>query len=247
MAAQTSTSASNLLSPTHRHHTAEQQQVGLTPAVEDYLKAIYTLQQCGERVSTNALCMQLGGLKPGSVSGMLRRLEELRLIQHALYQGALLTPAGERAALNLIRNHRLLETFLVEALGYSWDEVHAEAEALEHHISPRLAARIAAYLGHPTLDPHGDPIPQPDGSLPSCSDQRLSDAPLARPLVLVRVLDQAAARLRYLALLGLTPGTSLTVEARAPFDGPLQLCVAGAQRLLDHRLAQQIVVAVNEG
>ena len=123
--------------------------------MEDYLKAIYTLQHQGDRVSTTALCIQLGGLKPGSVSGMLRQLEERGLVIHQLYHGARLTPAGERAALELVRNHRLLETFLVDVLGYGWDEVHAEAEALEHHISPKLAARIAVYLGEPTLDPHG--------------------------------------------------------------------------------------------
>ncbi|GAB4428974.1 MAG: metal-dependent transcriptional regulator [Chloroflexi bacterium OHK40] len=206
------------------------------------MKAIYTLQQRGESASTNALCAQLGGIKPGSVSGMLRQLEERGLIVHQLYRGARLTPAGERVALGMVRNHRLLETFLVEALGYSWDEVHAEAEALEHHISPKLAARIAAWLGEPTTDPHGDPIPRPDGTLPGCSDQRLSDAPVDRPLVIVRVLDQDAARLRYLAELGLTPGATCRVAARAPFDGPLQLCVAGKNHPLDHQLAHQIVV-----
>jgi DtxR family Mn-dependent transcriptional regulator len=206
------------------------------------VKAIYTLQQRGESASTNALCVQLGGIKPGSVSGMLRQLEERGLIVHQLYRGARLTPAGERVALGMVRNHRLLETFLVEALGYSWDEVHAEAEALEHHISPKLAARIAAWLGEPTVDPHGDPIPREDGTLPSCSDKRLSDAAVDRPLVIVRVLDQDAARLRYLAELGLMPGATCRVTARAPFDGPTQLCIAGATHPLDHRLAQQIVV-----
>ena len=215
---------------------------GYTPAVEDYLKAIYTLQQRGDSVSTNALCVQLGGIKPGSVSGMLRQLEERGLIVHQLYRGARLTPVGERVALVTVRNHRLLETFLVEALGYSWDEVHTEAEALEHHISSKLAARIAAWLGEPTADPHGDPIPQADGSLPCCGDQRLCDAPIGRSLVVVRVLDQDANRLRYLSELGLTPGAVCTVDARAPFDGPLQLRVAGVTHPLDARLAQYIVI-----
>jgi DtxR family Mn-dependent transcriptional regulator len=214
----------------------------LTPAVEDYLKAIYTLQQRGDRVSTTALCAQLGGLKPGSVSGMLRQLEERGLVIHQLYHGARLTPAGERAALELVRNHRLLETFLVEVLGYGWDEVHAEAEALEHHISPKLAARIAAYLGEPTLDPHGDPIPRCDGSLPDVSDQRLNDLAPNKPAEILRVLAQSDGQLRYLAALGLVPGAAVQLTARAPFDGPLQLVVSGTTQILDAQLAQQIIV-----
>jgi DtxR family Mn-dependent transcriptional regulator len=214
----------------------------LTPAVEDYLKAIYTLQQRGERVSTSALCAQLGGLRPGSVSGMLRQLEQRGLIIHQLYREVRLTPAGERAALELVRNHRLLETFLVEALGYSWDEVHAEAEALEHHISPRLAARIAARLGEPTADPHGDPIPRCDGSLPEVSEQRLSDLAPGESAEVTRVLAQGDDQLRYLAALGLVPGVTVQVTARAPFDGPFQLAVGSATQVVDSQLARQIFV-----
>jgi DtxR family Mn-dependent transcriptional regulator len=214
----------------------------LTPAVEDYLKAIYTLQQQGDRVSTTALCAQLGGLKPGSVSGMLRQLEERGLVIHQLYHGARLTPAGERAALELVRNHRLLETFLVEVLGYRWDEVHAEAEALEHHISPTFAARIAAYLGEPLRDPHGDPIPRCDGSLPDVSDRRLSDLESGESAEIIRILAQGDDQLRYLAALGVVPGAAVQVAARAPFDGPLQLVVGGTTQILDFQLAQHIVV-----
>lgn len=214
----------------------------LTPAVEDYLKAIYTLQQQGDRVSTTALCAQLGGLKPGSVSGMLRQLEERGLVIHQLYHGARLTATGERAALELVRNHRLLETFLVEVLGYGWDEVHAEAEALEHHISPKLAARIAAALGEPTLDPHGDPIPRCDGSLPTMNDQRLSELTTGEPAKILRVLAQGDGQLRYLAALGLVPGAAVQLTARVPFDGPLQLVVGSATQILDAQLAQQIIV-----
>jgi DtxR family transcriptional regulator, Mn-dependent transcriptional regulator len=215
----------------------------LSPAVEDYLKAIYTLQQQGDRVSTTALCAQLGGLKPGSVSGMLRQLEERGLVIHQLYHGARLTPAGERAALELVRNHRLLETFLVAVLGYSWDEVHAEAEALEHHISPKLTARIAAYLGEPMLDPHGDPIPRCDGSLPTVSDQRLSELTPGERAAIIRVTAQGDGQLRYLGALGLVPGAAVQLTTRAPFDGPLQLVVGGTTQILDAQLAQQIIVA----
>lgn len=214
----------------------------LTPSVEDYLKAIYALQQRGERASTAGLCAQLGGLKPGSVSGMLRRLEELGLASHALYQEARLTPAGERAALDLVRRHRLLETFLVEALDYGWDEVHAEAERLEHHISPLLAARIAAWLGHPAHDPHGDPIPAADGSLPAQSDRRLCDLAPGERAAILRVTEQGVEQLRYLAELGLVPGASVELVARAPFDGPVSVCVADRQQVLSHRFAEALIV-----
>ncbi|HMO57215.1 MAG TPA: metal-dependent transcriptional regulator [Roseiflexaceae bacterium] len=233
----------------HAAHTLESplprsdgQTPALTPAVEDYLKAIYTLQHSGKRASTTALCVQLGGLKPGSVSGMLRRLEELGLITHQLYQEARLTPIGERAALALVRSHRLLETFLVAVLGYSWDEVHAEAEALEHHISPKLAARIAACLGDPMVDPHGDPIPRCDGSLPDADSQRLSDLTLGDHAEIIRVTAQGDNQLRYLATLGLVLGARVQIIRRAPFDGPLQLAVGSTTHILDSQLARQIFV-----
>lgn len=216
---------------------------GQTRAVEDYVKAIYTLQQEGGAVSTNALCVQLGGLKPGSVSGMLRRLAELGLVEHLPYHGVRLSSAGERAALALIRNHRLLETFLIKALGYSWDEVHAEAEKLEHHISPLLAERIARYLDHPATDPHGAPIPLPDGTLPAVCDQRLSNLPVGAQRTIARVSIHEPARLRYLGTLGLVPGASVEVVAYAPFEGPVTLRVAGTLHHLDRGLAQAIFVA----
>lgn len=223
---------------------AEAQRAQLTPAVEDYLKALYVLQARGELVSTSALCEQLGGLKPGSVSGMLRQLEERGLVLHQRYHGARLTEVGQRAALELVRNHRLLETFLVATLGYSWDEVHAEAEALEHHISPKLAARIAAYLGEPSVDPHGDPIPRCDGSLPEVSVLRLTDLPLATIAKIARVGAQSDAQLRYLAGLGLVLGAMVKVVARAPFDGPLTLQVAAATHVIDAALATQLFVSL---
>lgn len=218
----------------------------LTPAVEDYLKAIDALEQRGERASTAAICVQLGGLKPGSVSGMLRRLEELGLATHTLYQEARLTPAGKRAALSLVRKHRLLETFLVEALGYSWDEVHAEAERLEHHISPKLAARIAAWLGDPAHDPHGDPIPAPDGSLPPQGDRRLCDLAPGEQARVLRVTEQGCEQLRYLAELGLVPGATVELVAQAPFAGPVSLCIAGRPLILSYRFAEALVVGPSD-
>lgn len=212
----------------------------ITPAIEDYLKAIYTLQQQG--LVTTSLLGEQRGSKPGSVTGMVKKLAEMHLVQHTPYQGVLLTPAGERIALEVIRHHRLLELYLVEALGYSWDEVHEEAEKLEHHISEKLEARIAARLGHPTIDPHGDPIPSLEGVLPASDDLRLADLQVAEQARVVRMRDQSAERLRYLADLGLVPGAQVEVTASAPFDGPLSLRIGAATHALDRRMARTIEV-----
>jgi DtxR family Mn-dependent transcriptional regulator len=221
--------------------TADEQSARVTPAIEDYLKAIYTLQQQEGVVSTSMLGEQRG-FKPGSVTGMIKKLAEMNLVQHTPYQGVQLTPAGERIALEVIRHHRLLELYLVEALGYSWDEVHEEAEKLEHHISEKLEARIAAHLGHPDVDPHGDPIPTLEGHLPATADLRLADLPVGTPARIVRVRDQGADRLRYLADLGLIPGATVEVTECAPFDGPVSLRIGGATYALDRRMARTIEV-----
>jgi DtxR family Mn-dependent transcriptional regulator len=221
--------------------TAEEQSGRVTPAIEDYLKAIYALQQQGGAVSTSMLGEQRG-FKPGSVTGMIKKLAEMNLVQHTPYQGVQLTPAGERIALEVIRHHRLLELYLVEALGYSWDEVHEEAEKLEHHISEKLEARIAAHLGHPDVDPHGDPIPTLEGHLPVTADQRLGDLPAGTMARIVRVRDQGADRLRYLADLGLTPGATVEITECAPFDGPVSVRIGAAIHALDRRMARTIEV-----
>ncbi|RRR69392.1 MAG: metal-dependent transcriptional regulator [Candidatus Viridilinea halotolerans] len=221
-----------------QHNPEEQQRI--TPAIEDYLKAIYTLQQQGV-VSTSLLGEQRGS-KPGSVTGMIKKLAEMHLVEHTPYQGVILTPAGERIALEVIRHHRLLELYLVEALGYSWDEVHEEAEKLEHHISEKLEARIAAHLGHPTFDPHGDPIPTPEGKLPPRSDLRLADLGVDERARIVRMRDQSAERLRYLADLGLIPGAIIAVCGSVPFDGPLLVCLGATTHALDRRMARTIEV-----
>lgn len=218
----------------------------ITPAVEDYLKAIYTLQQDGGDVTTTALAMQLGGIKPGSVTGMIKKLADLNLVMHTPYQGVRLTAIGERVALETVRHHRLLELYLVEALGYSWDEVHDEADVLEHYISEKFEARIAALLGNPTFDPHGDPIPGLDGVVPSQTDQRLADIPPATSVRVVRVCDQHAERLRYVASLGIVPGALITVTAAAPFDGPVSVQLGDIVQPLDRRLARKILVSVQQ-
>jgi DtxR family transcriptional regulator, Mn-dependent transcriptional regulator len=218
----------------------------ITPAMEDYLKAIYLLEQDGDEVSPMLLAEQLGGLKPASITGMVKKLAELRLVDYLPYRSVRLTPAGEQVALEVIRHHRLLELFLVEALGYSWDEVHDEAEALEHHISEKLEARIAARLGHPAFDPHGDPIPTPDGALPEAAGHRLADQPVGARVQVTRVRDQHAERLRYLAELGLVPGVAVDIVAVAPFDGPLSVRIGDAVHPLDRRLARKIDVTEAE-
>ncbi|MBC8076117.1 MAG: metal-dependent transcriptional regulator [Chloroflexales bacterium] len=222
---------------------SEERTTNITPAIEDYLKAIYTLQQQGA-VTLALLAEQLGGFKPGSITGMLKKLAELHLVQYTPYHSVRLTPAGERIALEVVRHHRLLELYLVEALGYSWDEVHEEAERLEHHISEKLEARIAAHLGDPRFDPHGDPIPSPEGTLPALPDKRMADLPVATHARIVRVCEQHAERLRYLASLGITPGAPITVVAVAPFEGPITIQLGTSTHPLDYRLARTISVAV---
>lgn len=176
--------------------------------MEDYLKHLYLLGQQGA-VNTQALANTLG-VNPASVTGMLRKLTEQGLVDHAPYKGARLTPAGERAALEILRHHRLLELYLHEALGVPLDEVHEEAERLEHVISEKLEARIAAWLGHPTFDPHGDPIPALDGSLPRRREVSLTAAPPGTSVSIVRVPHDAPL-LRGLMVHGLTPGVTVTV------------------------------------
>src|SRR5919202_3739182 len=141
----------------------------ISPAIEDYLKAIYTLGRTQAQVTTSLLADHLG-FKPASVTGMLKTMSDMHLVSYTPYHGVELTPGGRRIALEIVRHHRLIELYLVEALGYSWDEVHDEAEALEHVISEKLEARIAARLGHPSFDPHGDPIPSLEGTLPHGDD-----------------------------------------------------------------------------
>lgn len=219
-----------------------QQQQQVTPIIEDYLKAIYRVaQEESGQVKTTVLAEHLS-VKPSSVTAMLKTLADLKLVEYEPYYGVKLTAAGERIALEIVRHHRLIELYLVEALGFSWDEVHEEAEVLEHVISEKLEARIAAHLGHPTVDPHGDPIPALDGTLPDSAAQTLADLPERKKGRVVRVCDQDAERLRYIAELGLVPGAGVQVIAVAPFDGPLSVRIGKATHPLDRRLAQKILV-----
>jgi DtxR family Mn-dependent transcriptional regulator len=212
----------------------------LTRSVEDYLKAIYRLSPEGRPASTSEIAHLLE-LSAPSVSGMVKRLSELGLLEHSPYRGVQLTDAGRLAALRMVRRHRLIEAYLVQFLGYSWDTVHPEAERLEHAVSDTLVERMAAALGHPVADPHGDPIPQPDGSIREPASVPLSDLPVGATAEIVRVNEREPERLRYLASLGLTPGAVVTLRERQPFDGPVTVESGGARHVLGHTLADVVL------
>src|ERR1700744_5564 len=208
-----------------------------SPAVEDYCKAIFTLQSRTEQpVATNALAERLA-ITPGSVSAMLKRLDELGLIEHVPYRGVRLTDAGRQVALEVIRHHRLLELFLAESLDMSWDRVHAEAEVLEHVISEELEQLIAEALGHPTIDPHGDPIPSAELELHELDTLALDRLQEGDRGVFVRVSDADPEMLRYLSDRGIAPGDSLCVEDKQPFGGPLFVRLRGEVHVLGGQLA----------
>ncbi len=190
-------------------------------AVEDYAKAIYMLEtRENEPVSTTALADRLE-VTPGSVSAMVRKLDELGLVTHQPYRGVRLTPAGRRVALEVVRHHRLLELFLAEVLDMPWDRVHQEAEVLEHVLSAELEEVIAQKLGNPTRDPHGDPIPSPDFQVDEGETVSLADLDKGACGTFVRVSDSDPAMLRYLGQRGVAPGARFEVIDRQPFGGPL--------------------------
>jgi DtxR family Mn-dependent transcriptional regulator len=196
----------------------------LSEAAEDYLKAIFELLQEGQKevVSTSELARTLG-VSRASVSGMLKKLAEAspKLIDYQRYRGAALTARGKQVALEVIRHHRLIECYLADSLGYSWDEVHGEADRLEHVISEDLGERIAAALGEPQVDPHGSPIPARDGTLPEVAERRLSEVPCGERVIISRVSDHDAKLLRYLEQLDLTLNQTIEVLEQGAFEGPL--------------------------
>lgn len=217
------------------------QDAPLTPSVEDYLKAIYRLSAQGGFAATSDIATLLSLAAP-SVSGMVKRLSETGLIEHVPYRGVQLTAQGRRAALRMLRRHRILESYLTRHLAYSWDDVHAEAERLEHAVSDELIERMARALGDPRYDPHGDPIPTAEGEIEETELISLADAPLDMPLELRQVNTQDPARLRYFAEQGLTPGVRLTVSERQPFNGPttVYLAASGTARVVGRELAQTL-------
>jgi DtxR family Mn-dependent transcriptional regulator len=213
--------------------------VAISAASEDYLKAIYSLTTRGETVTTGLLAHELGVSSP-SVSAMVKRLEDGRLLLRAGSRSMRLTDSGELAALRVVRRHRLLETFLAQALAVPWDEVHAEAELLEHALSDRLEDRIDAVLGHPTHDPHGDPIPPRSGRHDETWGEPLDAAPAGCRFRVERVSDRDGAALRYLGELGVRPGVVLDVEEQAPFGGPRWVRIGGRRQPLGGPLTRLV-------
>ena len=212
-----------------------------TPAIEDYLKAVYKLQENAEAASTNAIADRMG-VSAASVTNMMKRLSETGLVEHRPYQAITLTDAGSKIALEIIRHHRLLEVYMAEALGFTWDQVDAEAERLEHVISEEFEDKIDAMLGHPTTDPHGSPIPGKDGSIAPTNHDRLSDIDPGHTVVIRRVTDTEPALLRYLAKLGLRPENRVDIVKKEPFEGPLLLQVGGEEHHVGHQVASSVLV-----
>jgi DtxR family transcriptional regulator, Mn-dependent transcriptional regulator len=210
---------------------------------ENYAKALYELQgRDSAGVGTTAVAQRLG-VTPASASGMLRRLADEGVVEYAPYRGARLTPEGERIALEVIRHHRLIELFLAEVLGMPWDRVHEEAEVLEHHISEELEELIAAKLGEPALDPHGDPIPDRDLAVTADESIPLTDLEQGEQGIFTRVSDSDASMLRYLAERTIQPGARLTVRGKEPFGGPVLVEIDGRTHPLGPELAASMRVS----
>ena len=213
-------------------------------AIEDYAKAIYSLERRGsEPVTTNALADRLG-VTAGSASGMVKRLGELGLAEHRPYHGVSLTAEGRRVALEVMRHHRLLELYLVKTLGVPWDRVHQEAEVLEHVLSEELEELIAAKLGDPTHDPHGDPIPTRDLTIVEGTTQSLQSLEVGARGAFTRVSDSDPEMLRFLAERGIAPGDRLEVVDKQPFDGPLFVRFGDQVHVLGGALARAMRVEV---
>lgn len=221
----------------------------LSRSVEDYLKAIYALCEGGEAAATRDIADRLE-VQPASVSGMVKRMAEAELLEHVPYKGVRLTPSGAREALRILRRHRILETYLHERLGYTWDDVHEEAERLEHAVSDRLIERMAVALDDPRQDPHGAPIPDASGAIDPVRYPSLADPDLPRDVVIRAVQDEDAERLRYLEARGLVPGVSLRLQPRIPFDGAVTVRVGGdggPAETIGPDLAARILVAPGGG
>lgn len=217
----------------------------ISRSIQDYLKHIYELNELGGTATTNDLAARLN-VAPASVTGMLQRLSSSKtpLVVYKKHQGVTLTRAGEKAALEVIRHHRLLELYLVKALGYAWDEVHEEACKLEHVISEDFEARIAEALGHPTRDPHGEPIPTADLIMPSDASRPLASLRTDETATVKRVSDDDPALLRHLREIGVVPEVRLTVKNFSEFDGNLTIKVEGqkANVVLGTAVTSQVFV-----
>ena len=212
-----------------------------TPAVEDYLKAVWMLQEGESAVSTSRIAERLG-LSAAAVTAMVKRLAEQHLLEHEPYYGVRLTAAGEIAALRIIRRHRVLELFLADVLGYEWDRVHEEAERLEHAASDELIERLARLLGAPQRDPHGSSIPSATGEVDQVAYPALADLDAGTETEVLEVRVDDPEQLRYLGALNLRPGAAVRILDKAPLAGPISLAVNGAAAVIAHAVAQRIRV-----
>lgn len=214
----------------------------LSDKMRGYLKAIHTLRDKEELVSVTEVADHMG-VAAASVSHMMKRLADLSLVEHTPYKGVELTDAGEREARLLIRRHRIIELFLTEVVGLAWDQVHEEAERLEHAVSDQLLERIAELLGHPSVDPHGDPIPTEEGLLDEENLMALTEVEVGQEVQVRRVTAQDAAMLQYLASVGLIPDRTITLLKKEPFEGPLTLQVNDSQQVIGWNVARKVKVS----
>lgn len=212
--------------------------IAITVAMQDYLKAVYRLGESGP-VATQQLADELGVAAP-SATNMAKRLHELGLLHHEPYHGVTLTPSGRQAALDVVRRHRLLETYLAKAVGLGWDEVHDEAERLEHHLSRRLEARLDSLLGFPDTDPHGDPIPRDGTALDA--GLSLLQTPAGAEGTVSRVSDRDPEQLRYLGALGIVPGAKIAVIEHLPFEGPVRIRVLASANDPDRKREEEHIL-----
>lgn len=213
--------------------------MSLSQSVEDYLKAIYLLEIDGVVATTNNIAESLS-VSSASVTNMFKKLAKLKLINHKSYRGAELTKAGEKIALEVIRHHRLLELYLKEMMGYSWDQVHDEAEKLEHHISEQFEDKIAELLNDPTHDPHGDPIPSKEGVVPEMASLAITDADENESYIIGRVRDQDPELLRFLEKSGIIPGVQVTILEKTPFDGPVKIKLEDKETTIGNSVAKDV-------
>ena len=223
------------------HLKLEQPDETLTGPVEDYLKAIYELGRGTVSVATNDIAQRLN-IAPASVSGMVRRLADQGLLDYERYRGVTLTEAGRRAALRTIRRHRIIESYLSQALEYPWDRVHDEAERLEHAASDELVDRMAAAIGEPVVDPHGAPIPSREGQVDETVYLTLDQLGTGYGARVVRVSDDDPEMLRYLAELEIVPGAEVVLVSRAPYEGPISIRRSGHLLAIGPALAAQVMV-----
>lgn len=216
----------------------------ITQATQDYLKIIFKLENNGKAASTNAIAERMQ-VSQASVTGMIKKLSELKLISHTPYHGVELTDSGRKIALEIIRHHRLLELYLAEALGYSWDQVHDEAEKLEHVISEEFEEKMAHFLGNPTTDPHGAPIPTKDGQLKQRPLIPLTLAMAGQKVRVKQISDSDPEMLRYLGKIGIYPEVNLLVLERAPFGGPLTVKIGESKHHLGDGVTNNIMITAS--